>query len=101
MKKLTIKQALNGCNAEFPVGIDTNKHVTLALPDEALCEDSLVFFTERLHNNADTIKPRLNGNKPYAVVAGINHCIIDSPAPIIRVDSVRKAFAYACSNACE
>lgn len=97
MDIISIAEALKGIDYTLPKNINKNQKIAPALIDQEIRNDSLVFITEKI-SYMQELDISFKNQSPYAIVVNSNQKILNCSVPIIRVDSVRKAFAYACSN---
>ena len=95
MKRLTIKKALESLSYECDSSINEDKTIEIAFPTDNANGNSLFFYTEK--EGEAPLEIHFEGTKPYAAIVNKNAIISASDVPLIKIDSVRAALAYAYS----
>ena len=99
MKKLSISEIFFGySDIVFPDNLDYSKSVEprVTLSDDN--KDVVLFLTDKVSGETDTVDLSGINSMPYAVVISKNRKIFPTSAHVIRVADVRAALSYSLSN---
>ena len=102
MKKLSIYDLFRGYSGiHIPKEVNIHTTVSIALTEEEIKEDALLFITEKVGNDDFVFDVSSLTAQPLAIVASYSQKIVRNGIPVIRAEQVRAALAYALSNSYE
>ena len=102
MKKLCICDLFKGYRDIYiPTSLDAHTAVSVSVSKEDIKEDELLFITERVNGDNKPFDPRTLPIMPLGIVVSRSQEVLAEDIPIIRVENVRAALAFALSNTYE